>query len=334
MASKKRTESRRKETEAINALRNYCDMHGLVFQAEPQEDYGVDCYIEVELDNTPRNFLVGVQSKAGRSYRRELPDGSGFKIDLREKDIQYWLAANYPIILVHFDDVSKEQYFKHIQAEWEGATRRDCQYVTIAESDRVNGGNLAAYLGGLVGTTPNTGNRLEVLSSPLMIEVNGTTRELLPVEPQRVRNLTHFFRGCQDNTPEHFQGAFLLGYSDDETWSVESLFEPCGMTGFVAASAFLHNLRSLRTVQFEILRWDDFQYNYVESNPFPSSDVQARLNTAAEAAERIGFFKPQVLYSAPPRVSVDHFEGPPINLVFGTQRFEICISAEGGSLCY
>jgi hypothetical protein len=330
MSSKKRTLSRRKETEAISALRNYCAIQNLVFQAEPREDYGVDCYIEVALEDRPLNFLVGIQSRAGRSHRRKAPLKADFKIDLRPTDIQYWLAANYPIVLVYFDDVSKEQYFKHIQDEWERSDRKDSQFVTISESDRVIGENLANYLRGLVQATPNTRNRLEVVARPLVLEVNGVARELAPIEPRRIGDLTHVFRGCEEIKVEQCDGAFLLGYSADENWTLESRFEPCGMTGFVTASAFIHNLSSLRTVQFEILRWAGFENSENKGNLFSATEVKTRLNKAVEAQERVGFFERQVLYSAPQRMDVDEFEGPPLHLVFGTERFEICISVERG----
>ncbi len=326
---KRRTLSRHKEAEAIAALRTYCAAHGLVFQAEPREDYGVDCYIEVALKDSPQNFLVGVQSRAGRSYRRETSDPAEFKVDLDPSDVQYWLAANYPIFLVYYDDVSKHQFFKHIQDEWERPDRRNCQFLTLTDEDRIRGGNLAEYLRDLVEVTPNARNRLQVVARPLAIQVGSALRTLDPIKSKRIEDLTEHFRGCEENRAPHFEGAFLLGYSADENWSLESKFEPCGMTGFVAVTVFLHDLRRLRTLKFDILGWPDFEAQCAGKS-FPSDEVRSRLTKAADAVERIGFFAPQILYRAQPRGNVDEFAGPPIYFAFGAETFEICISAEGG----
>jgi hypothetical protein len=182
----------------------------------------------------------------------------------------------------------------------------------------------------LVQVTPNTGNRLEVVARPLAIEVGGTVRELGRIRARRAEDLTQHFRGCDENKVEHFEGAFLLGYSADENWSLESKFEPCGMTGFVAVTAFLRDIRRLRTLKFDILSWPDFERVQRSERSLPSDEVRARLTRAAEAVERVGFFEPQILYRAQPRVNVDEFVGPPLYLTFGAERFEVCISAEGG----
>ena len=44
---KKRTSAQKTGNRGLTAIRQYCDAENLIYQGEPCEDYGVDCYINV-----------------------------------------------------------------------------------------------------------------------------------------------------------------------------------------------------------------------------------------------------------------------------------------------
>ncbi len=156
----------------VLAIQSYCQAHGLIFQAEPREDYGVDCYIEVCEDKTPLNFIVAVQSKAGPSYRYDPVDQPGtFRIYVDDDHIEYWTISNIPVFFTFLDEKGA-LWWKHVQDYFKDG--REEKHIDFTELDRADA-SLANYLRTLQAATPNVSHRLKIVRAkePVLV-VNGT----------------------------------------------------------------------------------------------------------------------------------------------------------------
>ena len=79
-------------------------------------DAGIDGFIEIRQQDTGEatNLIVQVQSKAtGHEWENETPAGFYFRCD--ERDLNYWLQGNAPVILVVSRPSSKEAYWVSVK---------------------------------------------------------------------------------------------------------------------------------------------------------------------------------------------------------------------------
>jgi hypothetical protein len=224
---KKRTVQNRTGNAGIVAILQYCQRNRLIFQAEPREDFGIDCYIELEYEELAQNFIIGIQSKAGPSYKKKITD-QGFSVYLSKEDISYWLAANYPVFFVYYDIENDKLYFKHVQAEFHHYNDiSKCNQFSFSESDSADNGELANYARELLQKTPNLLNRLEVTRTKfpvLMINDIACDLSSLVAKDQGLLELSSHFPETTRFPPEFpwWSGyKRVIGYSKDGRWICE-----------------------------------------------------------------------------------------------------------------
>ena len=259
MKQKKRRPSYADEsTRLVVRLREYCCEHGLIFQGEPSEDCGVDCYIEVATNGSPHNFIVGVQCKTGQSYRRTSKEG--VRVSVRQVDVDYWLAANYPLVLAYWDDIEGRGYFKHIQDHIEKTLSKRShaiQDITFFDADRFDGDQLASYVRNLVVQTPSASSRLAVLrGGASMLTESGK------ISLTKVRGCSFDPSALLDQWRVAWQDAGspaqVLAFSNDDRWVMEMYRRPLGMTGVDDVTVVLRDLVFFRAVTLNLYTYEDF----------------------------------------------------------------------------
>ncbi len=82
-----------------------------IWRPTPNDDTGFDGEIELAHDGTVSGRILKVQVKSGLSYFVNRI-GTSFEFSARESDVNYWTAANVPVILVLFDPAKGEGYWK------------------------------------------------------------------------------------------------------------------------------------------------------------------------------------------------------------------------------
>ncbi|NLF68871.1 MAG: DUF4365 domain-containing protein [Candidatus Anammoximicrobium sp.] len=99
---------------------------------------GIDGYIELRDDQSGEvsNFILQVQSKAGASwFKAETADSFEFICD--ERDLNYWLAGNAPVILVVSRPDQDEAYWVSIKEYFRDPHRRKSRKIVFNKaSDR------------------------------------------------------------------------------------------------------------------------------------------------------------------------------------------------------
>jgi Domain of unknown function (DUF4365) len=82
-----------------------------IWRPTPNDDTGFDGEIELAHGGTVSGRILKVQVKSGLSYFVNRI-GTSFEFSARESDVNYWTAANVPVILVLFDPAKGEGYWK------------------------------------------------------------------------------------------------------------------------------------------------------------------------------------------------------------------------------
>ncbi|WP_055669066.1 DUF4365 domain-containing protein [Desnuesiella massiliensis] len=241
-SAKKRLNSDITGEKGVTKIRCFCDDYNFLFQGEPRKDYGIDCYIEIVLENRPTNFLIGVQSKSGTSYKKGETD-KGFYIYFSDADISYWLASNIPVFVSFYDENEKKLYFKHVQFY--------CSQIQlpINQVDRIHFDKIldiaeekmAEYIRKLVSATPTEINRLNIISckNPQVCVPNvgmHLERGQLDESFKTSINIYDYFQPIGNDYLYNFKiESFILGYSKDLDWvariSVKKLGNKCNVVG-------------------------------------------------------------------------------------------------------
>ena len=93
------------------------------FRNQPEDDFGIDCHVEVPGAGYATGRLIGLQVKTGRAkyFRKPAKDGAGWYYgpDLKknarlDKHLRYWLEHDLPVVVILVDDVSEEIYWEHV----------------------------------------------------------------------------------------------------------------------------------------------------------------------------------------------------------------------------
>ncbi len=103
-------------------------------------DVGIDGYIELRdpVSHNALNAIVQVQSKATkRPFTAET--ANGFEFLCEEKDLDYWMAGNAPVILVVSRPSSKEAYWVSIKDYFRDLERRRGRKVLFDKSEDLFG---------------------------------------------------------------------------------------------------------------------------------------------------------------------------------------------------
>jgi hypothetical protein len=235
---KTRTASQETANLGVTAVQHFCDRHNFIFQAIPREDYGVDCYIEIALERSPRNFLVAIQIKTGVSYFRN-EDESSFRVALERDDVEYWLISNMPVLFACYHPERNRLYVKHVQAE---IAARSGSPWTIdhlcfdKEQDEASDAT-AEYLRKLVKTTPNELDRRNIATTtaPLLVTPTGAialdSRELKQRSPRGPLDLAQAL-GIEKPVRAGFlspeRQSRVLGFSADDAWVATLVVNPVG----------------------------------------------------------------------------------------------------------
>jgi hypothetical protein len=105
---------RKPANQGVAYVQKIVDEMDCVWRATPNDDVGLDGEIELGKDGAATARLLKVQVKSGSSYIRN-PTGKSFDFFANSNDLTYWNASNVPVVLVVFDPVTGEGYWKSIQ---------------------------------------------------------------------------------------------------------------------------------------------------------------------------------------------------------------------------
>lgn len=85
-----------------------------IWRPTPNDDIGFDGEIELARDGSISGQILKVQVKSGPSYFVNRV-GTSFEFAAADSDVQYWIAANTPVILILFDPNKGEGYWKSMK---------------------------------------------------------------------------------------------------------------------------------------------------------------------------------------------------------------------------
>jgi hypothetical protein len=108
---------------------------GFLWYPSGQLEAGIDGYIEIRDDITGEttNNIILIQSKAGNSwFRSETSDT--FEFLCKEKDLQYWMQGNAPVILVVSRPETDEAYWVSIKDYFKDLNRLKSRKVLFNKS--------------------------------------------------------------------------------------------------------------------------------------------------------------------------------------------------------
>lgn len=291
---KKRPPSVKKANSGMIALEHYCNDNDLIFQGPPKEDFGIDAYVEVNVDGEPQNFIVGVQVKSGPSYRRG-GNGARFYVRLDSDDVGYWLASNIPVLFMYYDTDSEKLYFKDVKKAFGGeALFSECRRLEFDPGCQVMGENLKRYICDLARCSPNMMHRFEVLSSVPVLQRRGQEIKMSP-RGERVSAIDRFRIG--EPADRFREGLFpmmprILGYSNDGEWVCES-FPVCHAPadGFSFLIRFLH-VSGHVCFYMDLVACSDPEQDPLEEDVFSFDDYTDNLEKIAEVARKLGICDP------------------------------------------
>jgi hypothetical protein len=303
----------------VTALLDYCDRHDLIFQAEPREDFGIDCYLEVELADCPQNFLVGVQVKSGPSHRYDRKDGN-FTISVQPDDVAYWLAANYPILLVYRHD-DGQLFFRHVQATFaDEDTLANCTNLQFSADDAAEGA-LAEYVRHLARSTPSMLNRFRVLSEPASLHVAANAVSLGPSSAAaRMLSFDQFRSSTIAELRDRLQMYDrVLGYSLDDQWVCELRCPDGGPSdGFEATVAFV-NLETQAAYESRLVASEEAEAAYIDEGAFDWSLLDATIDRLNQLAAVLKILPARTLYDAYHATLEPHLRSK-IRVAFGAEE--------------
>jgi hypothetical protein len=324
---KKRLRSAITGNAGVTAVQAYCNRHGLIFQAEPREDFGIDCYIEVEDAPYPQNFLVGLQVKSGRSHRYDRRDGT-FSVHVDHDDARYWLAANYPVLFVYLHDGEDALYFRHVQAAFEDEqSLARCTSLVFSEADRAAEGRMAEYVRALARATPSTLSRFRVLSEPAVLTVGSERAVLGPVPLEDTFSFDRF-RASDAHTPWRLFPRYVraLGYSADERWVCELRVPDGGPSGRLSAEIAIVDLAANASLVVPLFTTEED--GVMTMTEIDWVEYDRKIDHLNALAERLKIRPARVLYDG-----YDAFQSesrPRVSLSFGEEEFVLGIAAHEG----
>jgi hypothetical protein len=309
----------------VTAVHAYCDRHGLIFQAEPREDYGIDCYIEVEDAPYPQNFLVGLQVKSGPSHRYDRQDGT-FSVHVDGDDARYWLAANYPVLLVYLHDGEDALYFRHVQAAFgDEKSLARCTSLVFGEADRAGEGWMAEYVRALARATPSILSRFRVLSEPAVLTVGSEQTVLEPVPSGEERLSFDRFRTYDVDAlwklfPMYFR---VLGYSADERWVCELRVPDGGPAGRLSAELAFVDLAANASMNVPLFTTEEDGMGTIDW-----AEYDRKVDHLNGLSELLKIRPARVLHDG--YGAFESESRPQIRLSFGEEEFVLGIAAHEG----
>ena len=112
---KRRTRQHIIEGSGLNHIERQIVLSGNVLRRFLDNDYGYDGMIETfnELGET-QNQAFMIQLKSTDNIQLS-PHKQGFIVDLSKRDLELWLKASYPVLLMLYDAQKEVAYFTDLQ---------------------------------------------------------------------------------------------------------------------------------------------------------------------------------------------------------------------------
>ena len=123
--------------QGINLIESACLKMGFLWYPTGLEA-GIDGYIEIRNTSTGEvtNCIIQVRSRA-TEQPFEGDNGSTFEYRCSEKDLDYWLSGNAPVILIRSRPKTNEAYWASLKDRFRDATARKGRKVVFDKaSDR------------------------------------------------------------------------------------------------------------------------------------------------------------------------------------------------------
>lgn len=110
--------------QGINLIEKIVLDMGLVWRSTEIHDAGIDGEIEIRRPDTGEmsNCIIKVQSKVVSDFTAETR--TSFEYMCREKDVEYWLEGNVPVILIVSRPQNEEAYWIYINKYFDNPQRR------------------------------------------------------------------------------------------------------------------------------------------------------------------------------------------------------------------
>jgi len=297
-----------------------------MFQAEPDEDLGVDCYLEVADAGFGTNFVVAAQVKSGPSYRRNITQSS-FDVYADKRDVYYWLGSNIPVFFLYHDQPTGAVFWRHVQTAFdEAADPEATRKLDFRCSEGILSDNpaLANYVRELRNATPTALSRIEVVRAN---SCNFSVDNVL-VSPSDVA--THVViskiikHGDRSDSGLEYGGmSTVLGYGDNGRWvavlDVAAVGQKC-----VDAWVRITDLSCWFELSFPVSTEQDFDSNVT----ITSALLDARLRAIQEALDKFEIRTPQELLGAAEIPANDVNQR--LRIAFGSQTFCINLSHMAG----
>ncbi len=121
--------------QGINLIEKIVLGMGQVWRPTDVHDTGVDGEIEIRQPQTGEvsNCIVKVQSKATEKPFTAETD-TGFEYVCRQKDVDYWLGGNVPVVLIVSRPKSEEAYWIHVNEYFKDSQKRKALRVFFDKS--------------------------------------------------------------------------------------------------------------------------------------------------------------------------------------------------------
>jgi len=194
--------------QGINLIESVCLKMGFLWYPTGLEA-GIDGYVEIRNTSTGEvtNCIIQVQSRA-TEQPFEGDNGTTFEYRCSEKDLDYWLSGNAPVILIRSRPKTNEAYWVSLKDRFrDAAARKSRKVVFDKEGDRFDENAKAslerlafpADAGLYLGTKPKQevvySNLLKVAPFPAHYYVARTDYRTRPEVFAALRELTTYVRG-------------------------------------------------------------------------------------------------------------------------------------------
>jgi hypothetical protein len=111
---KKFNPNRKTANLGVAFVQQIVDEMGCVWRPTPNDDVGIDGEIELGKEGLATGVLLKVQVKSGVSYFHN-STSRGFDFVASPDDLQYWSQSNLPVVLIVYDPIHKEGFWKSIR---------------------------------------------------------------------------------------------------------------------------------------------------------------------------------------------------------------------------
>ncbi|RVA36453.1 DUF4365 domain-containing protein, partial [Mesorhizobium sp. M7A.F.Ca.US.001.01.1.1] len=148
--------------------------HGLSFHETNALDTGIDGYIELRDPITKEVRAQHIATQIKTQSEGNFPEETAetFSFTCEQKDLDYWMEANTPVILVVVRLSDKGVFWKSVRTWFDDPERRRKRKVVFNKrSDALNAGSLAEF-GALIASFARPGLMIPAMRSEEMLDTN------------------------------------------------------------------------------------------------------------------------------------------------------------------